>query len=520
MLQSEALNILKTGASVFLTGEPGSGKTYVTNAFVRYLKRAKVEVAVTASTGIAATHLGGMTIHSWSGIGISKSLSPWDIDRIASNERIAKRIVKTAVLVIDEISMLDGNTLQCVDQVCREVKRVDEPFGGIQTVFVGDFFQLPPVSRPGEPPPEFAFTSNTWIACSPFVCYLSEQYRQEDAVFLDLLSSLRRNQVSGHHTAELDKRCFRDTSSLSSDTPKLYSHNVDVDRLNAQELQRIPEAIQQYEMVSSGKAPLVEQLKRGCLSPELLVLKKGASVMFTKNSSSGAFVNGTLGLVAGFDDTTNYPIIKTRNGRTVTTEPMEWSMEERGRILARIMQIPLRLAWAITIHKSQGMSLDEAVIDLRNTFVQGQGYVALSRVRTLAGVYLSGWNAMALQVHPEVLLTDVGFRQRSEETRDAFGKILVGELTTMHENYIKACGGTLPTNEDNDLQPLKSKKKYSVDTIRKKHKNAYKSWSEEDDEKLTELYTAGNDVDEISTSLGRQKGSIRSRLVKLGLVSE
>ncbi len=518
MLQSEALNILKTGASVFLTGEPGSGKTYVTNAFVRYLKRAKVEVAVTASTGIAATHLGGMTIHSWSGIGISKSLSPWDVDRIASNERIAKRITKTSVLVIDEISMLDGKTLQCVDQVCREVKRVDEPFGGIQTVFVGDFFQLPPVSRLGESAPEFAFASSTWAASSPFVCYLSEQYRQEDAVFLELLSSLRRNKVTESHAAQLNKRCLGSSASLSSDTPKLYSHNVDVDRLNAEELGRIFETAQHFEMVSSGKLPLVEQLKRGCLSPEQLVLKKGASVMFTKNSSTGAFVNGTLGIIVDFDETTNYPIVKTRNGKTVTTEPMEWSMEEQGRVVARIMQIPLRLAWAMTIHKSQGMSLDAAFIDLKNAFVQGQGYVALSRVRTLAGVYLSGWNSMALQVHPEVLSVDVGFHERSDETRDAFGKILVGELTTMHQNYITACGGTLPkeTGEESSDTP----KKYSLDTIRKKHKNAYKSWSEEEDEQLTELHTAGNDIDEISAVLGRQKGGIRSRLVKLGLVTE
>lgn len=517
MLQSEALNILKTGASVFLTGEPGSGKTYVTNAFVRYLKRAKVEVAVTASTGIAATHLGGMTIHSWSGIGISKTLSPWDIDRIASNERIAKRITKTSVLVIDEISMLDGKTLQCVDQVCREVRRNDEPFGGIQTVFVGDFFQLPPVSRLGEPLPEFAFASSTWAASNPFICYLSEQYRQEDGLFLELLSSLRKNQVLDSHKAELDKRCLGNAVSLSSETPKLYSHNVDVDRLNAEELGRILQTSQHFEMVSSGKAPLVEQLKRGCLSPEQLVLKKGASVMFTKNSSTGAFVNGTLGIVVDFDETTNYPIVKTRSGKSVTTEPMEWSMEEQGRVVARIMQIPLRLAWAMTIHKSQGMSLDAAFIDLKHAFVQGQGYVALSRVRTLAGVYLSGWNSMALQVHPEVLAVDIGFHERSNETREAFGKILVGELTTMHENYLHACGGIIP--KDGADEPT-AVKKYSVDTIRKKHKNAYKSWSEEDDEQLTELHTAGNDVDEISSAMGRQKGGIRARLVKLGLVTE
>src|SRR3989338_421160 len=152
MTQAQALDMLKTGANVFLTGEPGSGKTFVTNAYVSFLKRAKIEVAVTASTGIAATHIGGRTIHSWSGIGIKKELTSWDVDRIASNEYAAKRIDRTRILIIDEISMLDGRTLSSIERVCREVKRSKEPFGGLQVVFVGDFFQLPPVAREGEPP--------------------------------------------------------------------------------------------------------------------------------------------------------------------------------------------------------------------------------------------------------------------------------------------------------------------------------------------------------------------------------
>ncbi len=516
MLQAEALDILKTGASVFLTGEPGSGKTFVTNAYVRYLKKARVDVAVTASTGIAATHLGGMTIHSWSGIGIAKSLSDWDVDRIASNERIAKRVERTTVLVIDEISMLDGKTLDCVDRVCRAVKRREEPFGGIQTVFVGDFFQLPPISREGELPSQFAFSSRAWTAVSPLVCYLSEQYRQEDKIFLDILACLRRNQLSPLHCAHLDKRCLADPATLSKDTPKLYSHNVDVDRINSTELERIAGPVERYDMTFAGRASLAEQLKRGCLSPEQLFLKKGASVMFTKNSPSGSFVNGTLGMVIGFDEDSNYPVVKTRNGRTIVAEPTEWSIEEHGRILAKISQIPLRLAWAITIHKSQGMSLDAAYIDLKNAFVEGQGYVALSRVRTLAGVYLSGWNRMALTVHPEVLAADSELRDRSTQTRQAFAVIASSELKNMHGNFLSACGGVAPQESRKKLP--KTEKTYCVDDIRKTYPNAYKSWSEEDDERLTEQYTSGNDIEELVVVFGRKKGSIQSRLVKLGLL--
>ncbi|MBI5135516.1 AAA family ATPase [Candidatus Uhrbacteria bacterium] len=521
MLQSEALDILKTGANVFLTGEPGSGKTHVTNAYVRYLKQAKIDVAVTASTGIAATHLGGMTVHSWSGIGISKNLSNWDIDRIASNERVAKRIDRTRVLVIDEISMLDGAILGNVDRVCREVKRRDEPFGGMQVLFVGDFFQLPPVSRPGEPLAQFAFESQAWAEVSPFVCYLEEHYRQEDQTLLSILSALRNNAITDAHCTQLSTRCIADPTRLSNDTPKLYPHTVDVDRINSAELARIPGEPVRHDMTYSGRAALAEQLKRGCLSPEQLLLKKGASVMFTKNSITGAFVNGTLGVVVDFDDDTQYPIVQTRGGRTILAEPASWSLEEHGRVLAQISQVPLRLAWAITIHKSQGMSLDYAYVDLEHAFVEGQGYVALSRVRTMEGLYLSGWNQTALTINVHVLEYDHALRQRSQQTRDAFGTINPEEFSRMQNNFVVACGGQL--SEEPKKKPVvplvgRAQKAYAVDRIRKEYPNAYRAWSKADDALLTDQYTAGSDIEDISTAFGRRKCAIRSRLVKLGLI--
>src|SRR3989344_807323 len=171
MTQAQALNILKTGANVFLTGEPGSGKTYLVNQYVSYLRQRKIEPAITASTGIAATHIGGTTVHSWSGIGIKKELSPSDVKRISSNKKVSARIKKTHTLIIDEISMLDGKTLIAVDQVCKEVRGSAAPFGGIQIVLVGDFFQLPPVvSRNNSAvttlfdneSAQFAFDSSAW----------------------------------------------------------------------------------------------------------------------------------------------------------------------------------------------------------------------------------------------------------------------------------------------------------------------------------------------------------------------
>src|ERR1035437_2910766 len=147
MTQEEALSILKTGANVFWTGEPGSGKTFTINKFVSYLRERDIEPAITASTGIAATHIGGMTIHSWSGIGIKETLTKYDLDKISSSEYINKRIRKTKVLIIDEVSMLRAETFLMIDAVCREIKQSSEPFGGIQVILVGDFFQLPPIEK-------------------------------------------------------------------------------------------------------------------------------------------------------------------------------------------------------------------------------------------------------------------------------------------------------------------------------------------------------------------------------------
>lgn len=515
MTQQEALTILKTGASAFLTGEPGSGKTHTIREYIRYLQSAKVPVAVTASTGIAATHLSGVTLHSWSGIGVKKYLSKYDVDSIASTGRLARRIGRTLVLIIDEVSMLDGQILTDIDRVCREVKQSTQPFGGMQVVFVGDFFQLPPVTREGERPAQFAFTSPAWAEARPLVCYLSEQHRQGDAVFLEILAALRANTITPQHCAHLDRRCLKSQEDPEARMTKLFAHNVDVDRINQEELEKIPGKRALFHMQATGAPSRVEQLKRSCLSPETLVLKEGAAVMFTKNSPQGAFVNGTLGVILGLDPYSGYPIVETRSGRRIHTEPMEWTMEESGRSLARVMQIPLRLAWAMTIHKSQGMSLDAAFMDLRQVFVEGQGYVALSRVRSLDGVFLAGYSQQALAVHPDVLARDHEFREQSTAISEVFSRLSADERQTMHQNFLRAVGGAPSTAEQEKKDGV-----YSVERIRTQHANAYRNWQEQDDAALTEQYRSGESVQAIAHRLGRKPGAIRSRLRKKGLVND
>ena len=448
MTQGEALAMLKTGANVFLTGEPGSGKTHTINEFIDWLRASGIEPSVTAATGIAATHVGGMTLHSWSGIGIAEHLSRADVDRIASKEHIAKRIAKAKVLIIEEISMLSAATFEMADRVCREVRRSDKPFGGLVAILVGDFFQLPPVARRSfseggpisrEHEVKFAYTSTVWRELNPLVCYLTEQYRQDDSDFLSVLSAIRSGEVEEmHHELLMARRAG--SSSLPPDAPKLFSHNADVDRINAAELAKLPGAVKKFRMRAKGRESLVEGLMRGCLSPEVLELKEGAAVMFTKNSPQGRFVNGTLGAVSGWgaDD---LPIVKIKSGGKIHTEPMEWQLEEQGKVKASIVQIPLRLAYAMTVHKSQGMSMDAAVMDLSKAFEYGQGYVALSRVRRLSGVYLTGLNRRALEVHPEILKKDRDSRAASEAARDAFAVMPEAEKTDMQKKFVKALGG-------------------------------------------------------------------------------
>ena len=448
MTQSQALDILKTGNSVFLTGEPGAGKTYTINRYVAYLRSKEVNVAITASTGIAATHVGGMTIHSWCGIGISKSLSREELRDIAKNSRIVNRMLKTSVLIIDEISMLDGHTFDLIELVCRTVRKKDEPFGGMQVVCVGDFFQLPPVSRMGEPDPVFAFQSRAWQMIDPRVCYLTEHHRQEDAVFLGLLRSMRAGYLSEEDKNILLSREVDMQFDLPDlDVPKLFTHNMNVDRLNDEELRRIPGVKQTFEMEFHGAPPLVEQLKRGCLSPDALHLKKGAQVMFTKNSFTENFVNGTLGVVTGFVGDSKYPIVKTKSGQTIEVVPTSWSIRAEDKELASIVQIPLRLAWAMTVHKSQGMSLDAAFVDLSHAFVCGQGYVALSRVRTLEGLHLGGLNAQALEVNQDVLMKDAEFRTQSHDSEELLEMLTPEDLKTRHDRFVRECDGNLDGKE-------------------------------------------------------------------------
>ncbi len=516
MRQSSALDILKTGQNVFLTGSAGSGKTYTLNQYIDYLRARRVPVAVTASTGIAATHMNGTTIHSWSGIGIKDELTDRDLTNLSRKQFLADRLKDTAVLIIDEISMLHAKQINLVSQVLKHVRKSDKAFGGIQVVVAGDFFQLPPIGSKGESNREkFAFMSEAWLDAKFHICYLSEQHRQVSEAanggldLDDILNQIRRQEVTFEAIAALEATFDQNVDIKRT---RLYTHNLNVNKINDKELADLSGEMMRFEATSVGDSKLVETLKKTVRTQDDLVLKVGSKVMFIKNNTELGVSNGTMGELIGFaavkvddskdssddliedDDigsdkdgdvdndkqaaksakekakkdkakikkptTQKMPVVRLNTGREVIAEPEEWIIEdETGDVLASYEQVPLCLAWAITIHKSQGMTLEAAEIDLSRTFELGQGYVALSRLKSLAGLQLLGMNDMSLQLDPLARGADKRFLVLSDEADANYAMLDEESMTQAHEKFILKSGGTLSKSVIDAYANLQTKRR-------------------------------------------------------------
>ncbi len=495
MTQEQALQILQSGRNVFLTGSAGTGKTYVLNAYIDWLKARKIPVAVTASTGIAATHINGMTIHSWSGIGIKDSLAKADLRAMAKKKYLLKNFEKVKVLVIDEISMLHKSQLEMVNEVLKYFKEPLLPFGGVQVVFSGDFFQLPPVSEV-QSKDKFAFMAPAWVEAGLTICYLTEQYRQSDFDFNDILNEIRSGVVTGETIRKLREAEF---TRFPDDMPhtKLFTHNIDVDRINKEFLKKTKGIRKTFTAENKGNQKILEVFLKSVQAPEKVEVKTGAKVMFVKNNPEAGYINGTLGEVTGYSEN-GLPKVRLLSGRTITVEPDTWVVEdESGKKLLTYKQIPLRLAWAITVHKSQGMTLEAAEIDLSKTFEPGQGYVALSRVRSLDKLKLLGFNTMALRVDKLALKADKRFQELSAgfEVKHANKSKLKAES----EVFVRKCGGIT------DEREIKREKK-------RQHHRKLKLSTYEITKNLVEQ---GFSLDEIAFERGVTKGTIITHLIKI-----
>lgn len=442
MNQKTAFKILASGANVFLTGSAGTGKTFVLNQYIEYLRERGIEPAIVAPTGIAASHIGGKTIHSFFSVGIRENIDDYYLRWMKKQLFLEKRFKGLKVLIIDEISMVSPELFISMDRILRAFKDEEKFFGGVQIVLAGDFFQLPPVNKKHQEI-KFAWQTNLWQAMNLKVCYLEEKFRQENDVLANILDEIRFGEVS-EESMDIFRSRYKKKLISGFEITKLYTHNVDVDKINNNELQKLPGKLMIFKAQAKGSKQNIERIFKGSLVQEELKLKEGASVIFIKNNYEDNYINGTLGKVESFDEESGYPIVKTFDKRKILVSPEEWVWEdEDGKVRARVKQFPLKLAWALTIHKSQGMTLDAAEIDLSKTFEIGQGYVALSRIKSIEGLCLMGMNDVALRVDELVLEMDRDIKSKSLVNFREFEEMDELIIRKISEKFILKIGGEI-----------------------------------------------------------------------------
>lgn len=395
-LNSEKQQVIKSieeGNNVFVTGSAGTGKSFLLNFIKRHYSNFGLHI--TASTGIAAVNIGGSTIHSWSGIGLANLPIPQIIKNLfsAKSSKIRRKIQRAQILAIDEISMISSELFEILDQVFKAIRDDERPMGGLQILLFGDFLQLPPVDRNNQP--NFCFNSESWQDLNLDIFILNEIFRQKDEKFTQILNNLRFAKIQEEEIEILNSRINAIDKNPAIRPTILTSHNFKAEQINEQNLKNIPQSEQNYEATYYGDKKKIEILQKNCIAAPLLKLKIGAQVMMTKNTyQKDGIINGSLGIVTGFSPKKQYPIVEFSNGKIITVKPEEWLIEkfdeDKKQVLteAGVAQIPLILSWAITIHKSQGLTLDKISCDLSSIFSPGQAYVALSRAKNLDGVFI------------------------------------------------------------------------------------------------------------------------------------
>lgn len=413
--QNEAFQYYKLGKNIFITGQAGTGKSFLIKKIIKDCKTSKREYGVCALTGAAACLINGKTIHSWSGLGHGEKDAGYYVERILKKFPVKMRYWKTRVLIIDEISMMDIDFFELLDEVCRNVRGNNKPFGGIQIILLGDFYQLPPVLKEKEK--QFCFESPLWTEAIDICCLLREVQRQKDNEFQKILQEVRDGNISQESIETLVSCKFKTIDESSGIIPtKLYSTKKSVDIFNQKEFNKLDvDQIYEYDVESTylgqkavkmnleEKQRLEEQLDKDFPYESELSLCIGCQVMLLINKDvESGLVNGSRGVIINFED--DKPKVRFMNGMEEVIDFYEWEYEinQTNKILRK--QIPLKLAWAITVHKSQGCTLDCVEIDIgKSIFEYGQSYVALSRVKTLEGLYIKDIDIEKIKSHPKVI---------------------------------------------------------------------------------------------------------------------
>lgn len=393
--QREAMRLFQEEVcNIFLTGGPGTGKSYL----IRQMKKeAGPNYALVASTGAAAILIGGRTFHSYFSLGILQGGPTETVMRALKDRRLKKRLKKITGIIIDEVSMLNAEALECAEQIARKLRDPDTPWGGLRVVAVGDFAQLPPVSRSEER--GWCFHSPAWRFAGFRFMKLTQTVRSRDPEFLRILEKVRWGILDEEVRDFLDSRVCRD-DEISSDVPRLFPFRNQAESFNRMKLAETEGIPRSYPTEYTGDSRLIERLKKDAPIPEVLELKTGAVVMIRINDAKNRFVNGTLGTVMEMED--EVLLIQTRRA-VIELEAFSFTiLDDDGEELASATNFPVHLAYAGTIHKIQGATMDQLHADLSRLWEPGQAYVALSRVRHAEDITISGWDKKSFVSDPQV----------------------------------------------------------------------------------------------------------------------
>lgn len=412
-IQQQAMNHLQNGKNVLITGPAGSGKSKVINDFYNLSKKNMKynepgSIVKTSTTGSSALLIGGYTLHSYLGIGLGKSDIPALVSNIRKNKTIRARWTRLKTLIIDEVSMLSEELFDKLEEIGKIIrKNYIHSFGGIQIVLVGDFCQLPIINSK-----KFCFESEKWNEVVEEVVYFKEIIRQNDPVYQKCLNEIRMGECSIETIEILSSRMNAEIKNDKIEPTMLYSRKADVERINTENFNKLikdENDIMTYKatymtegkMTKASVNTYIEKLEKSCPAESVLKLCVGAQVMIIANNSEDKVVNGSRGIIIGFD--ASDPIIKLVDGRELTIEKHTWSMDISDDKVIKKIQYPLKLAYAITIHKSQGMTLDCVETDIGSSiFEYGQVYVVLSRVKSLDGLRLKNFSSKKIKIHPKV----------------------------------------------------------------------------------------------------------------------
>ena len=394
--QQKALALMRSGKNVFLTGEAGSGKSFVVNEFMKHLNRRSFPVL--ASTGAAAVLVGGRTFHSFMGLGIMEGGPEKTLEKALKDKRVARRLQKIEGFVLDEVSMIPTMAFEVAENLCQLARENLEPWGGLQVIVAGDFAQLPPVER-NHSQRRWTFQSPVWNQSQFVNCHLKQNQRIQDQEFLNVLNFIRQGQVNEEVTHFLDNKTFDDFEYFEG--TRLFPRRYQTEAFNDSELAKIEGQLYEFQSVFAGQQRFIQQLQKHSPFPDVLKLKVGALVMIRQNDPKLRWVNGTTGFVKEIGD--EKLTLELKNGRIAEVEPVSCSLlNAEGISVATVTNFPVTLAYASTIHKAQGMTLDSMLVDLRALWEPGQAYVALSRVRKGDDLYLQGWSPKSFKVDQKV----------------------------------------------------------------------------------------------------------------------